>query len=164
MYASGTDREHPSWGNIIVSTREAIQSSPHREKVVLGDSPGSKKIVKLSRGPDDSTTESAIPSKTALSVASTSTKPHQPRIDTTSSDIGQNGQNDEDAHALDGKTVLAKLDVPGNWSGKGQHVEFARNEAIPLEQRAFLGRGALVDVHVVTCQGLTIARKQIYDS
>ena len=58
--------------------------------------------------------------------------------------------------------LLAELETPGNWSGKGQHVEFARDEAIPLEQGQFLGRGAFADVYEVKCRGFLIARKQIY--
>jgi len=61
-----------------------------------------------------------------------------------------------------GREVIAIFNVPGNWSGKGQHVTFARDEAIPLEQGAFLGRGAFADVHEVTCKGIHIARKQIH--
>jgi serine/threonine protein kinase len=64
--------------------------------------------------------------------------------------------------SLSGPTLLAELDIPGNWSGKGQHVEFARHEAIPLEQGTFLGRGTFADVYEVKCRGLSMARKQIY--
>jgi serine/threonine protein kinase len=59
---------------------------------------------------------------------------------------------------------LATFDTLGGWSGRGQHVEFARNEKIPLEEGRALGRGASADVHEVTCQGETLARKQIYCS
>jgi serine/threonine protein kinase len=55
-----------------------------------------------------------------------------------------------------------KFDVPGNWSRRGQHVEFARNETIPLKEGPSLGRGASADVHEVVCQGVKLARKQIY--
>ncbi len=58
--------------------------------------------------------------------------------------------------------MIATFDVPGNWSGKGQHIEFARDEAIPLKEGAFLGRGAFADVHEVICRGTRIARKQIH--
>lgn len=61
-----------------------------------------------------------------------------------------------------GPELLAELDIPGNWSGKGQHVEFARHEAIPLEEGTFLGRGTFADVYEVKCRGLKMARKQIY--
>jgi serine/threonine protein kinase len=64
--------------------------------------------------------------------------------------------------SLSGPTLLAELDVLGNWSGKGQHVEFARHEAVPLEQGTFLGRGTFADVYEVKCRGLSMARKQIY--
>ncbi|PVH79939.1 kinase-like protein [Cadophora sp. DSE1049] len=63
-----------------------------------------------------------------------------------------------------GATILALFDVPGNWSGKGQHVEFARNEHIPVEEGISLGRGASADVHEVVCRGVKIARKQIFCS
>ncbi|KAN0117874.1 kinase-like protein [Hyaloscypha variabilis] len=58
--------------------------------------------------------------------------------------------------------LLAQLDIPGNWSGKGQHVVFEQDEAIPLEQGPFLGRGAFADVYEVKCRGISIARKQIF--
>jgi serine/threonine protein kinase len=63
-----------------------------------------------------------------------------------------------------GSDILVKFDVPGNWSGRGQHVEFAWNETIPLKEGQPLGRGASADVHEVVCQGTKLARKQIYCS
>ncbi|KAL5315299.1 hypothetical protein ACEPPN_016166 [Leptodophora sp. 'Broadleaf-Isolate-01'] len=63
-----------------------------------------------------------------------------------------------------GATILARFNVPGNWSGKGQHVEFARNEHIQLEEGKSLGRGASADVHEAVCRGVKIARKQIFCS
>src|SRR5215469_12406370 len=54
---------------------------------------------------------------------------------------------------------LAVFNSIDNWSGRGQHVEFARNEKIPLEEGRALGRGASADVHEVTCQGIILARK-----
>src|SRR5271167_3873875 len=46
-----------------------------------------------------------------------------------------------------GEEILAFFDnVPENWSGRGKHVEFMQNEAIPLREGASLGRGASADV------------------
>jgi hypothetical protein len=67
-------------------------------------------------------------------------------------------------HSKDGPghDPLSAFQLPGHWSGKGQHVEFERKELIPLIEGASIGRGASADVHMVTCQGITLARKQIY--
>jgi serine/threonine protein kinase len=67
-------------------------------------------------------------------------------------------------HSKDGSghDPLSAFQPPGHWSGKGQHVEFERKEFIPLIEGASIGRGASADVHMVTCQGITLARKQIY--
>ena len=67
-------------------------------------------------------------------------------------------------HSKDGPghDPLSAFQPPGHWSGKGQHVEFERKEFIPLIEGASIGRGASADVHMVTCQGITLARKQIY--
>ncbi|KAI9718780.1 MAG: hypothetical protein M1812_003954 [Candelaria pacifica] len=51
-----------------------------------------------------------------------------------------------------------------DWSGQGKDVEFDPTARLPLEQGKFLGRGASADVHEVTCQGVVLARKQIYCS
>lgn len=78
---------------------------------------------------------------------------------------GTNGANaNTDNESPTGASALALFDIPGNWSGKGQHVEFARNEHIPLEEGISLGRGASADVHEVVCRGVKIARKQIFCS
>ncbi len=61
-----------------------------------------------------------------------------------------------------GADILALFDVPGNWSGRGQHVEFGRTENIPLREGASLGCGAYADVHEVFCRDVRIARKQIH--
>jgi serine/threonine protein kinase len=62
-----------------------------------------------------------------------------------------------------GADVLSFFDsLQGNWSGRGQHVEFIRNEPIPLKEGTSLGRGASADVHEVFCRDVRIARKQIY--
>jgi len=66
------------------------------------------------------------------------------------------------ASSPSGPDILLKLEVSGGWSGKGQHVAFAQNEAIPLEEGRFLGRGTFADVHEVICQRISIARKRIY--
>ncbi len=63
-----------------------------------------------------------------------------------------------------GANVLARFDSPGNWSGKGQHVEFTRHETILLQEGVSLGRGASADVYELVCQGVKIARKQIFCS
>jgi serine/threonine protein kinase len=75
--------------------------------------------------------------------------------DSVSSDALQSGNPT-------GDLIFSAFDVPGNWSGRGQHVEFSRNEDIPLEQGVSLGRGSSADVHEVTCNGIKLARKQIY--
>ena len=49
-----------------------------------------------------------------------------------------------------------------DWSGRGQDVEFGPTDTLPLQQGKFLGRGASADVHEVFCQGIPLARKQIY--
>ncbi|KAH7381112.1 kinase-like domain-containing protein [Cadophora sp. MPI-SDFR-AT-0126] len=91
--------------------------------------------------------------------------PPPPRLVTTATGGGSNGTNgNTDPEKPTGATILALFDVPGNWSGKGQHVEFARNEHIPLEEGMSLGRGASADVHEVVCRGVKIARKQIFCS
>lgn len=72
--------------------------------------------------------------------------------------------DNSDSGHITGASILARFDVPGNWSGKGQHVEFMRHESIPLEEGISLGRGASADVHEVTCCGVKIARKQIFCS
>lgn len=77
------------------------------------------------------------------------------KTDSVSSDTLQSG-------TPTGDSILSAFDVPGNWSGRGQHVEFTKNEEIPLEQGASLGRGSSADVHEVTCKGIKLARKQIY--
>lgn len=73
---------------------------------------------------------------------------------------GQNGDSEED----NGEAILRQFDVEGNWSGKGQHVEFLKNEHIPLDEGISLGRGASADVHEVKCRGVRLARKQIFCS
>ncbi|KAK0122545.1 hypothetical protein ONS96_009587 [Cadophora gregata f. sp. sojae] len=89
--------------------------------------------------------------------------PIPPLVTTTTG--GSNGVNlSTDNENPTGASILALFDVAGNWSGKGQHVEFARNEHIPLEEGASLGRGASADVHEVVCRGVKIARKQIFCS
>lgn len=56
-----------------------------------------------------------------------------------------------------------RLPEDGDWSGRGQHVEYLRNEAIPLVVSDHLGRGASADVHkVTTTGGVVVARKLIY--
>ncbi|KAL2063172.1 hypothetical protein VTL71DRAFT_6244 [Oculimacula yallundae] len=87
----------------------------------------------------------------------------QPSILGSTTSDGSNGTPVE-VGELNGTTVLARFNIPGNWSGKGQHVEFLRNEQIPLEEGRSLGRGASADVHEVLCRGINIARKQIFCS
>lgn len=51
-----------------------------------------------------------------------------------------------------------------DWSGtgRGKHVEFGRDERLPLEIGRRLGRGSTSDVHETTCRGLAVAVKQRY--
>ena len=60
------------------------------------------------------------------------------------------------------RIAFKEFDSPEHWSGRGQHAEFSRKEALPLEEGQPLGRGAFADVHEVKCKGITLARKQIY--
>ncbi|KAF1941268.1 kinase-like protein [Clathrospora elynae] len=50
-----------------------------------------------------------------------------------------------------------------DWSqtSRGSHVEFGDNEAVPLVQGRFLGRGAMGDVHETTIQGWKLAHKRV---
>jgi serine/threonine protein kinase len=50
-----------------------------------------------------------------------------------------------------------------DWSGRGQHVEYGKDEAgqIPLQHVALLGVGAAASVDRVRCKRITLARKTI---
>jgi serine/threonine protein kinase len=51
-----------------------------------------------------------------------------------------------------------------DWSntGRGKHVEFGKDEQLPLEIGRKLGRGSTSDVHETKCRGLAIAVKRRY--
>jgi len=51
-----------------------------------------------------------------------------------------------------------------DWSntGRGKHVEFGKNEQLPLDIGRQLGRGSTSDVHETKCRGFAIAVKRRY--
>ncbi len=64
------------------------------------------------------------------------------------------------------KTIKARKLVPelndeNDWSGRGQHVEFERSEAVPLKLGRVLGHSATALVQAVRCRRIKLARKSI---
>ncbi|KAL1641378.1 hypothetical protein SLS58_006079 [Diplodia intermedia] len=55
--------------------------------------------------------------------------------------------------------LLPPYSLEQNWSGKGQHVEFANVKKVPLEPE---GRDLSAMVDVVTCRRIRLARKRIF--
>jgi Protein kinase domain len=53
------------------------------------------------------------------------------------------------------------LFTPSNWPGKGQHVEFAHENEVPLVVGKMIGWSKSALVHSVTCRGVRLARKSI---
>ncbi|KAF2496934.1 kinase-like protein [Lophium mytilinum] len=50
-----------------------------------------------------------------------------------------------------------------DWAGRGtSHVDFSRDETIPLETGRFLGHGVNGPVHETVCNGVKLAWKKIY--
>lgn len=48
-----------------------------------------------------------------------------------------------------------------DWSGRGQHVEFGKDEKLPLEAVELLGKGATAVVESVKCRRILLVRKMI---
>lgn len=48
-----------------------------------------------------------------------------------------------------------------NWSGKGQHVEFSRGEAIPITAISMIGQSSSATVEMVRCRRILLARKSM---
>lgn len=59
------------------------------------------------------------------------------------------------------KTHLQLSALKQDWSGRGSHVEFAKNESLPFTQGRTLGYGLNGEVVQVTCKGMDLAMKRI---
>ncbi|EON64717.1 hypothetical protein W97_03950 [Coniosporium apollinis CBS 100218] len=60
-------------------------------------------------------------------------------------------------------SVLDKqLSLLSDWSGRGSHVDYTYNEAVPLVRGRWLGRGINGDVYETSCKGVAVAWKTIY--
>jgi hypothetical protein len=57
--------------------------------------------------------------------------------------------------------LLPNAQAEVDWSGKGQHVEYAPNEDVPLEVGRVVGHSSTAVVQAVTCRKIKLARKTI---
>ncbi|KAJ9641478.1 hypothetical protein H2199_005448 [Coniosporium tulheliwenetii] len=55
-----------------------------------------------------------------------------------------------------------QLSFPEDWSGRGSHVEFSKDDTIPLSRGRWLGRGLNGDVYETSCKGIAVAWKTIH--
>ncbi|KAH0543963.1 hypothetical protein FGG08_001730 [Glutinoglossum americanum] len=55
--------------------------------------------------------------------------------------------------------LVPAIEEEHDWSGRGQHVEFAPSEEVPLKRLATLGSGVCGKVESVRCRRIKLARK-----
>lgn len=63
--------------------------------------------------------------------------------------------------SLSDERLLLPTDRELNWSGRGQHVTFGRDEKLPLQVIANIGHGTFGSVDRVLCRRIALARKAI---
>ncbi|KAJ4299506.1 hypothetical protein N0V90_004751 [Kalmusia sp. IMI 367209] len=69
--------------------------------------------------------------------------------------------NTEYGQALQNERLVVAKEVENNWSGRGQHVQFAPGEAIPLEVERAIGHSSTALIESVRCRRIRLARKSI---
>src|SRR5436190_11106424 len=63
-------------------------------------------------------------------------------------------------HAASAPDLRAQKSVWEDWSGRGSHVDYKKDEVVPLVQGRYLGWGANGGVHETTCKGVALAWKR----
>jgi serine/threonine protein kinase len=74
---------------------------------------------------------------------------------------GRLGTDTEYGQLLAQNDLLVAKEVEMNWSGRGQHVQYATNEPVPLEPLRALGHSATALVEAVECRRIILARKSV---
>lgn len=69
--------------------------------------------------------------------------------------------NTEYGRALQKERLVVAKEVENNWSGRGQHVQFAPGEAIPLEVEKAIGHSSTALIESVRCRRIRLVRKPI---
>lgn len=74
---------------------------------------------------------------------------------------GRLDPNTEYGRALQNERLVVAKEVENNWSGRGQHVQFAPGEPIPLEVERTIGHSSTALIESVRCRRIRLARKSI---
>ena len=73
-------------------------------------------------------------------------------------DSADSDSEPEDDHDTDRPSLAMRQD----WSGRGSHADFDATEQLPFEQGRSLGHGLNGEVFKVSCQGVDLALKRVY--